>query len=1148
MAVPSAAASGPPPPSATAAAVRPEFVALAHELADAAAAVTTRYFRTRVPVDVKADASPVTIADREAEAAMRALISARCPDHAIFGEEAGFSAAASSSSNSDGSGGSGTDAGGGGGASGYLWVIDPIDGTKSFITGKPLFGTLIALLHDGVPVLGVIDQPVLRERWLGVAGQRTTLNGAPIATRPCPDAASVYLYATTPHMFEGPSEVAFNRLRDAVRISLYGCDCYAYGLLAAGCCDLVAEADLKPYDYMALVPVIEGAGGVITDWRGEPLRWVPEAAGAGGHACPGEVLAAGDARAHAAALKLLAWRDHHGEWDGPGHAHGPAANPANPIHRCLKAAYDATRLTPLAAWLESSAFSSVAKVLLLLAAAAAAWASGRGGAGAALASRAAGAATAGVYLFAGVPAAVDLSYDLTAGRVDTHVLMNLAVVGTLVTGYALEGALLLVLFQTSHALEHLLTHKAQGNLAALYEAVPSAATLVRLGPDGGPDMTSAARVLASEVAVGSLMLVKPGEQVPLDGEVVHGRALVSAEHITGEALPVLKRCGDDLAAGSLNRDGVLVVRASRLAAESTPARIAKMTLDAQATRPRLRSWLDAFGEAYSKAVIAATVLLLVALLASGVPLLGAAGQRGAFYRAMGLLTVASPCALGRLPHAALALACAPTSFAAAAPLARPGRRRGVLLKGGRVLDALSSCTTVAFDKTGTLTTGSLQWTSFRPLDASLPERAAAAPLGSSDGEGSEDGTGGAADGGARGALEAAVALSLRSTHPVSEAVVVHGEALGVAAAAVGVSDFVLVAGGGVEATLTFPSSGSGSQGNGASDGGGGGQQPQQQQWHAAFGSVEYVASRLAPAEAAAVERLGSGTAGTGVVSVLVLEPAAASSSSRVGLGSSSSSSAGLGGSDTDGRRVWVATFEDSVRKQSSAAVGALQTGSWAGHASPAHSVDVLMLTGDNEANAARVAAKLGISNVLAGLTPAQKLQQVEARRSDGAAARRARGWAAPRRRGGVVMVGDGINDAPALAAADVGVAVAATTSAASLAADAVVVSASGIAAVPFLLAVARDTQAVIVQNLVLAFGSIAALALPTVLGFVPLWLAVMLHEGSTLLVALNSLRLLRHVAAPGHGAAAGGGRAGVAARQCSKQDRQPAAAALAAAA
>ena len=273
-------------------AVTPEIISVAHELADAAAAVTTPYFRTAVPVDIKTDASPVTIADRQAEVAMRAVITSRFPSHAIFGEEQGYSPGVASNNNTNAE---------------YMWVIDPIDGTKSFITGKPLFGTLIALLHNGRPVLGIIDQPILKERWLGIAGQPTTLNNSPISTRPCPEVSSGYLYATTPHMFNGASEEAFNRLRDQVRIPLYGCDCYAYGLLAAGHCDLVAEADLKPYDYMALIPIIQGAGGVITDWSGEELLWSSTEAAAG-VAPPGEVLAAGDSVCHKKALELLAWK------------------------------------------------------------------------------------------------------------------------------------------------------------------------------------------------------------------------------------------------------------------------------------------------------------------------------------------------------------------------------------------------------------------------------------------------------------------------------------------------------------------------------------------------------------------------------------------------------------------------------------------------------------------------------------------------------------------------------------------------------------------------------------------------------------------------------------------------------------------------
>ncbi|KAK9811291.1 hypothetical protein WJX72_001256 [[Myrmecia] bisecta] len=264
-----------------------EFVEAAHAMADAAAKVTTQYFRSKLLVESKADTSPVTEADRKAEAAMRQLVKQRFPTHGIYGEEAGLDLGEHAE---------------------YLWVVDPIDGTKSFITGKPVFGTLIALLHHGYPILGIIDQPITKERWVGAKGKGTTLNGNPVQSRPCDDISTAYLYATTPHMFDGATEVAFNRVRDAVRIPLYGCDCYAYGLLAAGFVDLVVEADLKPYDYMALVPVVEGAGGVMTDWQGNHLHW-PITAGESYAlgSLPGEVIAAGDRKAHQQALELLDW-------------------------------------------------------------------------------------------------------------------------------------------------------------------------------------------------------------------------------------------------------------------------------------------------------------------------------------------------------------------------------------------------------------------------------------------------------------------------------------------------------------------------------------------------------------------------------------------------------------------------------------------------------------------------------------------------------------------------------------------------------------------------------------------------------------------------------------------------------------------------
>jgi inositol-phosphate phosphatase/L-galactose 1-phosphate phosphatase/histidinol-phosphatase len=249
------------------------FLALAAGLADAAAAAIRPRFRTPLAVDDKPDRTPVTAADREAEAAMRRLIEARFPDHGILGEEFGARRETAE----------------------FVWVLDPIDGTKSFISGVPLFGTLIALMQDGRALLGVIDQPVSRERWVGAVGRESTLNGAPIRCRACPGLAPATLYATAPEMFRGEDAAAFARVSAAAKLVRFGLDCYAYGLVAAGFVDLVVEAGLKPYDFCAIAPIVEGAGGVASDWQGRALDLGSD----------GRVLIAGDRRAHRAAIALL---------------------------------------------------------------------------------------------------------------------------------------------------------------------------------------------------------------------------------------------------------------------------------------------------------------------------------------------------------------------------------------------------------------------------------------------------------------------------------------------------------------------------------------------------------------------------------------------------------------------------------------------------------------------------------------------------------------------------------------------------------------------------------------------------------------------------------------------------------------------------
>eukprot|EP00271_Cylindrocystis_brebissonii_P013310 TRINITY_DN33050_c0_g1_i1.p1 TRINITY_DN33050_c0_g1~~TRINITY_DN33050_c0_g1_i1.p1 ORF type:complete len:451 (+),score=32.69 TRINITY_DN33050_c0_g1_i1:150-1502(+) len=302
----------------------PEFVDFAHQLADIAREVVPPYFRVPVDIDTKTDSSPVTIADRELEERMRAAIEARFPSHFILGEEGGVSGgvreglsatmeAGNSSANEVES--SNTDLKSLPNPN-FIWVLDPIDGTASFITGKPLFGVLISLLYNGIPILGMIEQPILKERWVGVlvsadtgsasapTEYRTTFNGKVVRTRGCPSLSESYLYSTSPHLFSGASAEAFERVRTQVKRTSYGCDCYAFGLLSLGFVDLVIEHGMKPWDYFALIPVVEGAGGKFTDWEGKPLRlaslnpddWV------------GECLAVGDPGLHLRAIEALAWK------------------------------------------------------------------------------------------------------------------------------------------------------------------------------------------------------------------------------------------------------------------------------------------------------------------------------------------------------------------------------------------------------------------------------------------------------------------------------------------------------------------------------------------------------------------------------------------------------------------------------------------------------------------------------------------------------------------------------------------------------------------------------------------------------------------------------------------------------------------------
>ena len=254
-----------------------DFAAFVDELAAVSGETIRPFFRTALSVDNKSLAGafdPVTAADRAAEAAMRALIKRTFPEHGIIGEELGTERADAE----------------------YVWVLDPIDGTKSFICGMPAWGTLIALTRRGEPIYGMMHQPFTRERFFGdgsASNYRGPAGDRTLCTRACAQLSDAVLLTTSPLLMGTADRRGFRRVEQAVQLSRYGGDCYAYCMLAAGHVDLVIETELKPYDVLPLIPIIEGAGGIITTWDNRR----PHAGG--------RIIAAGDKRAHSKAMELI---------------------------------------------------------------------------------------------------------------------------------------------------------------------------------------------------------------------------------------------------------------------------------------------------------------------------------------------------------------------------------------------------------------------------------------------------------------------------------------------------------------------------------------------------------------------------------------------------------------------------------------------------------------------------------------------------------------------------------------------------------------------------------------------------------------------------------------------------------------------------
>ncbi|MFB9376867.1 heavy metal translocating P-type ATPase [Kineococcus gynurae] len=549
---------------------------------------------------------------------------------------------------------------------------------------------------------------------------------------------------------------------------------------------------------------------------------------------------------------------------------------------------------------------------------------------------------------------------------DVDLLMVLAAVAAAAIGQVLDGALLVVIFATSGAIEAVITQRTADSVTSLLGLAPERATRV--------DASGAETELdVADLAVGDLVLVRPGERIGADGTVVEGVSEVDQQAVTGESVPVPRAPGDEVLSGTVNGTGSLRVRVGRAAGDSVIARVVALVEQASATKARTQVFVERIEQRYSLGVVVATLLVLLVPLT----LLGATFD-AALLRAITFMIVASPCAV--------VLATMPPLLSA---MANAGRH-GVLVKSATVMEAVGRSTVFAFDKTGTLTEGA-------------PEVTAVVPT----------------VGGGRGltpeqVLRAAAAVEQDSEHPLGRAVVAAARERGLPLAVV--EQFRAVPG---------------------------------------IGVAGRVGGHEVRVERAPVGVDPDAPAGTTVVVRL------------------------------DGVDVGTITLVDRVRPGAAGAVGELARLS---------EHPVLLLTGDGETAAGPVAARTGIGEVRTRLLPEDKAAVVAARQEQGER---------------VLLVGDGVNDAPALATAAVGVAMGRHGSDLALDTADVVVVRDELEAIPRLVLLSRRARRIVVANLATAATFIVTLVAWDLLGHLPLPLAVAGHEGSTVVVALNGLRLLR---------------------------------------
>ncbi len=579
-----------------------------------------------------------------------------------------------------------------------------------------------------------------------------------------------------------------------------------------------------------------------------------------------------------------------------------------------------------------------------------------------------------VYFLVGTPALLNAIEDIRSLEINIDVLMILAALLSVVIGSGLEGGLLLVLFEFSGAMEHMVGEKTRGALISLQRLSPKTAFVLE---ENGTLTERSVR----EIPIGTLILIKAGEVVPLDGEVTDGSSMVNLAHLTGESQPMAKHIGDQIQAGAHNLDGTLTLKVNRSSADSTLSRIITLITQAQEAKPKLQRFFDRFSKWYSMGVI-----LLSALFALTLPLLFSMsflGEEGSIYRALTFLIAASPCAL---------IIATPTAYLSAISSCA---RKGIILKGGTVLDRLASCSIIAFDKTGTLTTGMLTCTGIDPIgESSISQETA---------------------------ISIAAGLEKHAVHPISEAIQKLAAEKKISPQAI--REFKSVAGYGLQGEATI----------------------EQKTLPCFIGHPDFIEKQYPG-------KITIGKWETQNTFLLI------------------------------DKQLFVFHFQDEIRTGSHEVIPKLS-----------QRLKCIILTGDHTENAKVVAKALGIEAVFSNLRPEDKLNKV----------------AELSQTKGLIMVGDGINDAPALARSTVGISMGKIGSATAVDASDVVILHDDIELIDWLLKKSKKTIQIVKENVFLALGVICLATTPALLGYIPLWLAVILHEGGTVLVGFNSLRLLR---------------------------------------